>query len=133
MQAVRSAGSKIERTLGSALCSRGFRYRKNDKSVFGRPDFTFKRLKIAIFVDSEFWHGKDWEAHKLDHRTNQEFWHAKIEKNIARDLLVNETLRKEGWTVLRFWGAQVEENMKECVMEVENATSISTSGIKSVR
>lgn len=133
MQAVRSSGSKIERALGSALWSRGYRYRKNDRTVFGTPDFAFKRLKIAVFVDSEFWHGKDWEVRKMDHQSNKEFWLGKIEKNIARDLLVNETLQKEGWTVLRFWGAQIERNVKECVEEVENATSIAKSVIKSVR
>ncbi len=61
MQAVRSKGSKIEIALAKALWSKGYRYRKHNKTVFSRPDFTFKSKKIAIFVDSEFWHGKDWK------------------------------------------------------------------------
>src|SRR5690554_8238162 len=81
MQAVKSKGSKIETLLAKALWKKGYRYRKNDKTVFGKPDLTFKKYKIAIFVDSEFWHGKDWEKRKHDHKTNQDFWHAKIERD----------------------------------------------------
>ena len=59
MQAVKSKGSKIELILGKALWRLNYRYRKNDKTVFGKPDFSFKMKKIAIFCDGEFWHGKD--------------------------------------------------------------------------
>ena len=59
MQAVKSKGSKLETALAKELWSLGFRYRKNDKTVFGKPDLTMKRYKLAIFVDSEYWHGKD--------------------------------------------------------------------------
>ncbi|RLD46149.1 MAG: very short patch repair endonuclease, partial [Bacteroidetes bacterium] len=61
MQAVKSAGSKIEKTLGKALWKKGFRYRKNVKTIFGKPDFVLRKYNIVIFCDSEFWHGKDWE------------------------------------------------------------------------
>lgn len=102
MQAVKSKGSKIETALAKALWARGFRYRKNNKTVFGKPDFTFKQLKIAIFVDSEFWHGKDWEIKKHEHKSNRDFWHKKIERNIERDKEVNQKLKEENWKVLRF-------------------------------
>ena len=104
MKAVKSSGSIIERRLGKALWAKGFRYRKNDKSVFGKPDFTFKKLKIAVFVDSEFWHGKNWIERKHDHKSNVKFWHTKIKKNIQRDIEVNSKLKESNWTVLRFWG-----------------------------
>ena len=84
MQAVQAKGSVIEMTLAEGLWAKGYRYRKNDITVFGKPDFTFKKLKIAIFVDSEFWHGKDWEKRKHDHKSNQAFWHNKIEKKYPR-------------------------------------------------
>lgn len=125
MQAVKSTGSKIENTLAKALFARGYRYRKNDKSVFGKPDLTFKKYKIAIFVDSEFWHGKDWDKHKHDHKSNQEFWHKKIERNIERDKEVNKELKKQGWTVLRFWGDQINKNLLFCVSEIENVLNYS--------
>ena len=64
MQAVKSKGSKIERMLAKELWKRGYRYRKNCTEIFGKPDIVFKSLKIAIFCDSNFWHGKDWQIKK---------------------------------------------------------------------
>ena len=84
MQNVRSKDSEIELKLRSELWKKGFRYRKNFREVFGCPDIVFKKLKIAVFVDSEFWHGFDWENRKNDFKSNQEFWIKKIEKNIFR-------------------------------------------------
>jgi DNA mismatch endonuclease Vsr len=92
MQAVRASGSKIETSLTKALFAQGLRYRKNDRTVFGKPDLTFKKYKLAVFVDSEFLHGKDWETKKYDHKSNQEFWLTKIGRNIERDKEVNEKL-----------------------------------------
>lgn len=118
MQAVRSKGSKIEKVLGKALFALGYRYRKNNSSVFGKPDLTFKKYKIAIFVDSEFWHGKEWETKKHDHKSNQDFWVAKIERNIERDKKVNERLLKDGWKVLRFWGKDIIKNLRTCTDKI---------------
>lgn len=118
MQAVRSKGSKIESLIGKALWAQGYRYRKNDKSVFGKPDFAFKKIKVAIFCDSEFWHGKDWKKHKYDHKSNQVFWHKKIERNIQRDKEVNEQLLKDGWKILRFWGEDITKNLHSCMDKI---------------
>lgn len=120
MQAVRSSGSKIEKTLGRALWSRGLRYRKNDKTVYGKPDFTFKKYKVAVFCDSEFWHGKNWELKKHEHKSNISFWHRKIERNRERDREVNRHLEQEGWTVLRFWGQEIERDLINCAIKTEN-------------
>ena len=120
MVAVKNKNSLIEVTLGKAMWARGLRYRKNDKSVFGKPDFTFKRGKVAVFCDSEFWHGKDWEIRKHDHKSNQDFWLQKIERNIQRDLEVNLELEKQGWTVLRFWGKEIQQNTENCVLVIHN-------------
>ena len=120
MQAVKSKNSRIELILGKALWNRGWRYRKNDKSVFGKPDFTFKKLKIAVFCDSEFWHGKDWERRKHDHKSNQDFWIPKIERNIQRDIEVNEELKRQGWRVLRFWGVDIEKDLLSCLLKIED-------------
>lgn len=121
MQAVKAKGSKIETTLAKALFAKGYRYRKNDKTVFGKPDLTFKSLKIAVFVDSEFWHGKDWEIKKLEHKSNQDFWIPKIERNIERDKEVNSQLLKEGWIILRFWGKDIEKKLQDCITKIEDA------------
>ncbi|MBM3455597.1 MAG: DNA mismatch endonuclease Vsr, partial [Bacteroidetes bacterium] len=87
MQAIKSKGSKDEVLLAKALWNKGLRYRKNDKSVFGKPDLTFKRKKLAIFIDSEYFHGYNWDIQKNRIKTNQEFWWRKIESNIKRDEL----------------------------------------------
>ncbi len=123
MQAVKSKGSKIETLLAKELWKRGHRYRKNNKTVFGKPDLTFKKYKIAIFCDSEFWHGKDWAIRKNDHKTNKAFWYKKIERNIERDKEVNSELLKKGWTILRFWGKEIEKELVNCVNKIEQEIS----------
>ena len=121
MQAVKAKDTKIEIALAKVLFARGHRYRKNDKSIFGKPDLAFKKLKIAIFIDGEFWHGKDWKIRKHDHKTNQEFWHKKIERNIERDKEVNDELTRQNWLVLRLWGEEVEKDLQKCVLKIEEA------------
>ncbi|NCX96210.1 MAG: very short patch repair endonuclease, partial [Chitinophagia bacterium] len=115
MQAVKSKGSKIENCLLKALFSSGLRYRRNDQSVFGKPDVSVKKYKIAVFVDSEFWHGKNWEERKNDHKSNIDFWHKKIQRNMERDKEVNAYLLNLGWTVLRFWGNEIKHDLQKCV------------------
>ena len=127
MSAIRGKGTKIELRLARALWNEGLRYRKNDKSVFGTPDLVFKGKKVAIFVDSEFWHGKDWANQKNRIKTNSEFWINKIEANIRRDVLVNITLQQQGWTVLRFWGKEVEKELDYCVSQVKEALHLPTT------
>jgi DNA mismatch endonuclease Vsr len=119
MQAVKSKGSKIEIMLAKEMWKKGLRYRKNDKTVIGKPDFTFKKYKIAVFCDSEFWHGKDWDEKKLEHKSNIKFWHQKIERNIQRDREVNEELLKNGWQVIRFWGKDIKKELVNCVIKIE--------------
>ncbi|MBN1184951.1 MAG: DNA mismatch endonuclease Vsr [Bacteroidales bacterium] len=118
MRAVKSKGSKIEVALSKSIWAAGYRYRKNDKTVFGKPDLTFKKYKIAVFADSEFWHGKDWTEKKHDIKSNQEFWIRKIERNIIRDHEVNKKLREDGWEVIRFWGKDIEKNLRNCTQIV---------------
>lgn len=121
MQAVKSKGSKIEILLGKALWALNLRYRKNDSSVLGKPDFVFKKHKVAVFCDSEFWHGKNWELRKNDFKSNREFWIPKIEQNIARDFYVNKELIESGWTVIRFWGNEIKQNPEFCAQKVLNS------------
>ena len=96
MQQVKNKDSKIEVLLRKELWSRGLRYRKNVTKVFGKPDIVFSGKKVAVFCDSEFWHGHDWENRKNDFKSNQEFWIPKIERNMQRDKEVNERLISEG-------------------------------------
>lgn len=121
MQQVKNKDSKIELILRKALWDKGFRYRKNVKSIYGHPDMAFIRRKIAIFCDSEFWHGYDWQNRKKDFKVRQDFWIPKIERNIERDKEVTEKLQQDGWIVLRFWGQEIKKNLDHCVLVVERA------------
>ena len=124
MQAVKNKDSQIELLLRKELWKQGLRYRKNSKTVYGHPDIVFIGKKVAVFCDSEFWHGYDWEHRKNDIKSNREFWITKIERNMARDVEVNNYLKEHGWTVLRFWGKEIQRNVKRCaeiiVGEVKN-------------
>jgi DNA mismatch endonuclease Vsr len=118
MSRVRSSGSNIERLLGNALWQAGLKYRKQ-YPIFGRPDFALVRHRIAIFCDSEFWHGYRWgERRRSEHKSNQDYWFGKIERNRARDRLVNRTLRNRGWRVVRFWEREIMSNPQLCVAAV---------------
>lgn len=119
MQAIKSVGSKAEVILAKALFAKGYRYRKNNNSVLGKPDLTFKKIKLAIFVDGEFWHGKDWEIRKNNLKTNQEYWIPKIERNMQRDNEVNLKLSEQGWRILRFWSKEVEKDFDTCISQIE--------------
>ena len=121
MQAIKNKDSQIELILRRELWSRGLRYRKNVKTIFGKPDIAFIGKKVAVFCDSEFWHGYAWEIYQEDFQSNQSFWIPKIERNIQRDIEVNNKLRSEGWTVLRFWGREIKRNTSSCADIIEKA------------
>lgn len=121
MKQVKNKDSKIEIALRKELWSRGLRYQKNVTSIFGKPDLVFKGKKVAVFCDSEFWHGYNWEERKKDFKSHQEFWIPKIERNMERDKEVTEELQKQGWTVLRFWGKEIKKNADSCADIIEKA------------
>lgn len=121
MSRVRSSGSTIEKQLGSALWKAGFRYRKQ-YPIFGKPDYALVAPKIAIFCDSEFWHGYRWGKRTREaFKSNQEYWYPKIERNRARDKRVRKKLQRCGWTVLRFWEHEIISNVEDCVSKVRQA------------
>ena len=120
MQQVKNKDSKIEVLLRKELWSRGLRYRKNVNRIYGKPDIVFISKKIAVFCDSEFWHGYNWEERKKDFKSHQEFWIPKIERNMERDAEVTAKLEAEGWTVLRFWGNEIKKNVSACADLIQN-------------
>lgn len=120
MQHVRNKDSEIELLLRKELWRRGLRYRKNVKTITGCPDIAFKGLRIAVFCDSEFWHGFDWENKKEEIKSNRDFWIKKIERNITRDEEVNAALLEDGWIVLRFWGKEIKKNLSDCADIIEH-------------
>ena len=124
MQAVRNKDSKIEIALRSALWSKGYRYRKNYTKLEGKPDIVIPKYKLAIFCDSEFWHGYNWDTRKHDIKSNKDFWIKKIEGNIKRDEYVNKILQDQGWKVIRLWKKDIQKNMDECLLKIEKEIGV---------
>ena len=121
MQAFKNKDSQIELLLRKELWARGLRYRKNVNRIYGKPDIVFIGKKVAVFCDSEFWHGYNWEERKKDFKSHQEFWIPKIERNMERDAEVTTKLESEGWTVIRFWGNEIKKNTAQCADIIEKA------------
>ncbi len=124
MQAIKGKDTKIEIMLRKKLWEKGYRYRKNYKNLPGKPDIVFTKYKVAVFCDSEFWHGYNWEEKKKRLGTNREFWIRKIEKNMERDKRVNEELISDGWIVLRFWEKEIKKNLDDCVKKIEESIQL---------
>jgi len=119
MSRIRATENSVEIILRKGLWRKGYRYRKNDKSVFGKPDIVFKNKKIAVFCDSKFWHGIDYlKGGKLP-KTNRKFWREKLTRNIERDKIVNNTLKKEGWTIIRLYDKDIKKNVFKCIRKIE--------------
>lgn len=123
MRRIRSKDTSIEVLLRKALWNKGYRYRKNYKKLPGSPDIALTKQKVAVFCDSEFFHGKDWEIKKikLQASSNPDYWIDKIERNMQRDLENDQKLLFLGWTVIHFWGGEIKKNLDECVRVIEEA------------
>jgi DNA mismatch endonuclease, patch repair protein len=102
-------GTKAERALRSALWAAGLRFRKNAGDLPGKPDVIFRKARVALFVDGDFWHGRAWSDRKrrLLAGSNAAYWVAKIEANMARDQRKTRELEALGWRVLRLWETDV--------------------------
>ena len=119
MSRIRSKGSLIEKKLACELRRKKISFRRHSKQVFGKPDFIIAKKKIAIFCDSAFWHGyKKLNSKRHAFKSNREFWINKIKRNIMRDRMVNRTLKKDGWVVLRFWDFEINKNCHLCIEKV---------------
>ncbi len=121
MQNIRSKDTGIEIMLRKALWAKGYRYRKNYNALPGKPDIVLMKHKIAIFCDSEFFHGKDWEVLKprLENSNNGDYWKKKIARNMKRDDEINKSLLFQGWTVVRFWGKDIIKDTDQCIRIIE--------------
>ena len=121
MQNIKGKDTSIEIKLRKALWHKGYRYRKNYKKLPGTPDIAITKYKIAIFCDSEFFHGKDWQIVKprLMQGNNPDYWISKIERNKERDSEINKKLTYLDWTVVRFWGEEIKKDIEGCVEVVD--------------
>lgn len=121
MSRIKGKDTGIEIALRKALWKKGYRYRKNYKKLPGSPDIVLTKHRIAIFCDSEFFHGKDWEIlrPRLEKGKNPDYWIKKIQRNMQRDIEKDQILRYMGWTVIHFWGKDILKNPEECIHVIE--------------
>ena len=116
MQNIRYKDTKMEMHVRSALHIKGLRFRKNVTKLIGKPDIVFHKKKIVVFLDSCFWHKCPY--HFNIPQTNSEYWIPKLERNKKRAKEVNQKLKKEGWTVLRFWEHQVKNDFENVIEKI---------------
>ncbi|HOX39256.1 MAG TPA: very short patch repair endonuclease [Candidatus Brocadiia bacterium] len=102
MAAIRSKGNRAtELRLVSIFRAHGITGWRRGQSLPGKPDFTFRRERVAVFVDGCFWHGCRWHCRMPKSKRN--YWQQKISRNKARDKAINKALRQSGWHVHRIW------------------------------
>ena len=118
MSRIRGKGTKPELAIEEALRSRGLEFDTHARDLPGRPDFVMRAMKVAIFVDGDFWHGRNFETWRLK---LSERWEAKIAANITRDRRNRRQLRKEGWKVVRIWEHQVKASVPRCLGRILRA------------
>lgn len=118
MQHIRSKDSKQEVRLRKKLWHLGLRYRKNVATLPGKPDIVFGKYKVAVFVDGDFWHGRDMEKIRNQIKSNRDYWIPKLERNIKRDREINAELSNNGWVIIRFWESDVKKNIHDCIKKI---------------
>lgn len=133
MSAIPSKNTEPELMLRKALWKENLRYRVNYKKLLGKPDIVFTKYRVAVFCDGDYWHGHNWAVRGLSSLEDElagysEFWRLKILRNIERDAEVNQTLKTQGWTVIRIWESDIRSNLDECVRIVKEA--LSTAGVE---
>jgi len=130
--ASRKTGTRPEVALRRALYRAGIRYRKNAFGLPGKPDIVLFSLRVAIFCDGDFWHGKDLEVRKekLRQGANSAYWIRKISRNVERDIEHNRQLEQLGWLVLRYWETQILGDIDSVVGEIRQ---VSTDRIQRMR
>jgi len=117
----RNSGTRHECLLHSVLWRRGFRFRKNDKALIGRPDVVFRKERVAVFCDGDFWHGRQWRqlSRKLQAGTNASYWVQKIRANKLRDRRNDRLLARAGWHVVRLWETDILNDPVASAVAVE--------------
>lgn len=122
MSRIRSENTRPEITVAKELKRRHIYFSTHPKTVFGKPDILFRRKKVAVFIDSDFWHGNP--GHFKMPKSNVCYWKAKIAGNVRRDKVVTATLKKEGWIVVRLWEHSISKNLNRGISRILRALSV---------
>lgn len=106
MASVRSKNSKAELIVFSYLRKQRIYFQRHYKRAPGTPDIAQPRKKKAVFIDGDFWHGRDYEDLKSKNKISQ-FWLDKIDGNIKRDKVKRKRLIDEGWQYITIWESDI--------------------------
>ena len=116
MQNIRSEGTQPEQLVAKELRRRKIYFARNVKGIFGKPDFVFRKKRVVVFIDSDFWHGHKKRC--IMPKSNCEYWNKKIERNKHRDKAVSRKLKKEGWMVIRLWEKDINRNLDKSLKKI---------------
>ena len=124
MSSIPSKNTEPELMLRKALWKENLRYRVNYKKLPGKPDIVFIKCHVVVFCDGDFWHGHNWAIRGLSSLEEElsgysEFWRSKILRNIERDVEINQSLKAQGWTVVRIWESDIRKNLESCVQLIK--------------
>ena len=117
MSNIRHKNTSLEVNFRKLLWENGVGRYRIHYNLPGKPDIVYVSKKIVIFLDGDFWHGYNWK--KLGKIPPKKYWQEKIQKNIDRAKRYNRQLKKDGWTVLRFWEHDVKKNPDKCIKKVK--------------
>ena len=115
MSRIRGTNTKIDLKMKGMLSGTRYKFEMYPK-MYGNPDFVHRRKRIIIFCDGDFWHGYKYNEKK---KLPKKFWRDKIENNMRRDQKYTRNLRRDGWSVLRFWEHDIEKNPEKCMKRVK--------------
>lgn len=119
MSRIKGCNTKPEETVRKYLFSKGFRYRKNDKRLPGKPDIVLPNYKAVIFINGCFWHKHEGCKYFKWPRSNADFWKNKITRNVERDKQVQHELAKAGWKVITVWECELKkEHFEQTMLKV---------------
>lgn len=117
MSAIHSRNTKPEGIVRKYLFAQGFRYRKNDPRLPGKPDIVLPKYKTVIFVNGCFWHGHEGCRYFVWPKNNADFWKSKIAGNVQRDSHNAQLLAEQGWNVITVWECELKKNLRETTLE----------------
>lgn len=116
MSRIKGRDTKLELVVRKELHKRGYRFRVNAGWLPGKPDIAFTRIKLAVFVDGDFWHG--WKFDQWSEKLAP-YWRDKIGGNIARGRRHIARLRRDGWSVMRIWEHDIKKDLERCIERIE--------------
>lgn len=120
MASVKGKNTGIELTVFRELAKRGLKFRRHYKPVAGTPDIAFPKLKVAIFIDGDFWHGYRYPVWRR--KIKSRFWRDKIETNRTRDRKNFAKLRRDGWKVMRIWEHELKRDPTRVISKLMKIT-----------